>query len=193
MTCWYWHRLLSEYLDAELAPPRRRGVERHLERCARTRDLLAELTELKTAAARLDQLELPEGGWARLRARLGAAPAPVSNPWFAPARLRLAGLGLACAALLWIALHSAYRTPLQKHLIAELEAAERAAAPSASAPAAALRGTPAMALLQGRLEVERAVRNARRALLANPNHPAAKRSYVRALHQLALLSDLRLT
>ena len=193
MTCWYWHRRLSDYLDEELAPASRRRLQAHLSRCAAARALLAELAELKAATRALEHPELPAGSWARLGARLAAAPAAPPQPAVSVVRVRIAALAVAGAAFLLVAAQAAYRTPLQRHLLAELRAAERAAAPPARVlPALALDRPYQGELLRGRLEVERAVRSARRALLAHPNHPAAKRSYVRALRQRALLSELQL-
>jgi hypothetical protein len=60
-------------------------------------------------------------------------------------------------------------------------------------PALMQGGSRSGELQRGQLEVERALRSARRALLADPNHAAAKRSYVRVLRQRALLSELQRT
>jgi anti-sigma factor RsiW len=191
MTCWYWHRLLSDYLDEGLTAPRRRRLEAHLEACPQGRELLAELSELREAARGLENYPLPEGGWQRLQTRLAAQD--IAAPAALHSRLRSAALAVACATFLLIALQTAQRTPLQRHLLAELRAAEKAAAPQWRAElAAAYPGPHDTELRRGRLEVDRALRSARRALLAHPNDPAAKRSYVRALHQHALLSELRL-
>jgi anti-sigma factor RsiW len=91
---------LSAYLDDELPPVERRGVEAHLAGCASCAGELAALRAVIAAAAALPP-ERPSDSdaWPGIRDRIGASP-HARQPW----RISLSVPQLAAAATLFVAL-----------------------------------------------------------------------------------------
>jgi anti-sigma factor RsiW len=81
--CWLVRRRLGAYRDGELSPGARSRVAAHVGRCEPCGRELAALGRLRAALA-LDAADPPEAVWAafwpQVRARIAAAPAPVSEP-----------------------------------------------------------------------------------------------------------------
>ncbi len=66
-----WTERLSEYLDGELSPAEREGLESHLADCAGCRAVLAELGQVAARAARLPVHQPPARVWAGIAAAIG--------------------------------------------------------------------------------------------------------------------------
>jgi len=111
-------RQLSAYLDRELPPDEETAVRRHLDECARCREDLAQLTQVKAMLAGLPEHPLPEAFWPDLRRTLEREASPVARAarfW----RIRPA-LALAVAAVVVLLL----LVPFMRGQIGPLRAAE---------------------------------------------------------------------
>ena len=58
--------LLNEYIEDGLTPAERRGIDDHLRDCDRCRAFVAELRDLRRAAASLRPMEPPARAWTRV-------------------------------------------------------------------------------------------------------------------------------
>lgn len=81
MRCWDARRLVSDYLDGELGPEQRRGVEAHLERCPTCPPLYAALVGVRDAlgAWRDTDSVVPPGLAGRIAEALGGSPPRVAS------------------------------------------------------------------------------------------------------------------
>ncbi len=113
MNCEHYEEAIGELVDgAPMDGARRADVEAHLRDCASCRALLADLRQIRAAAARLPMTPVPERVWARVSERLAGRGARAIRPdhggpfhlLFGSWQLRLAwGAGvLALAAVLVI-------------------------------------------------------------------------------------------
>ncbi len=103
MTCSKTAKDISRYIDGDLGARRVRRLEAHLAGCAGCRALLDDFRAIAGMARRVATPPVPDGSWAKIRARLrsGETPAPSSAPSFG--RFRPA-YGLAAAAVAAICL-----------------------------------------------------------------------------------------
>jgi hypothetical protein len=72
MRCRKAQRYISEYVDGSLDPRRAAGLERHVEKCAACREILADFRSLIAGASALDAPEPGDGVWRKIEARLAA-------------------------------------------------------------------------------------------------------------------------
>lgn len=70
MNCERIEVYLSGYLDGELTQQDRQPVENHLRSCERCKDLLKELRSAKEATRGLDLVQVSEGDWKLMEARI---------------------------------------------------------------------------------------------------------------------------
>jgi anti-sigma factor RsiW len=64
---------LNEYADETIAPEERPAVDRHLRECDRCRGLVADIGEIRRAAAALPTLAPPPRAWDRIEQQLGTS------------------------------------------------------------------------------------------------------------------------
>lgn len=92
-----WTDQFSGYLDGDLGAPAREALEAHLQTCAECRQVLAELSEVSSAAGRLTPrapaADLWPGIAARIRAENQVIPLPPRRRFLMPQAIA-AGLGL---------------------------------------------------------------------------------------------------
>ncbi len=115
MNCEHYEDAIGDLVDGSIDEARRIEVERHLRDCEPCRELLADLRQIRAAAAHLPQQAPPRAVWNRIAAQL-PAPAPREKRsffhalWATPpfgsrsTRLRLAwsaGAALAVALLVF--------------------------------------------------------------------------------------------
>jgi hypothetical protein len=74
-----WTDRLSEYLDDELTPDERAGVEGHLRHCVTCGAVLADLKRIVARAQGLEDRPPPRDLWPAIAARIGASPAPADR------------------------------------------------------------------------------------------------------------------
>ena len=67
--------LIGDYVDEALDAGRRAEVEQHLASCAACRTLVADLTEIRRAAASLEPREPPARAWQRIDRAIQLEPA----------------------------------------------------------------------------------------------------------------------
>jgi hypothetical protein len=90
MRCHRAQRYISEYADGSLDAPKAAELERHIEKCAACRELLADFRAMTEAAPRLAGPEPRDGVWLKIKSRLRAREAGfVAVPEKAPRRWAL--------------------------------------------------------------------------------------------------------
>lgn len=89
---------LSPYLDGELSPFEQAQVDAHLRKCAACAEELALLRQTVALLRDLEEVEVPAGFRADLRARLAVLPPPIARAPKAPALPLWRRWGLASAA-----------------------------------------------------------------------------------------------
>src|SRR5512142_1254471 len=105
MNCQRSEEALGELVDgARIDEARRIDVDAHLRDCASCRALLADLRQIRAAAARLPQDPVPARAWSRIASQLPSSdPAPLTarvfRVIFGTPRLRLAWGAAATVAL----------------------------------------------------------------------------------------------
>ena len=106
-----WTVRLSEYLDDELSPDERAGLEEHLAACPRCAETLADLRGIVARAGALEDRPPARDLWSGIAIRIGVARPPVrmlplrrrisvTIPQLAAAALVVAGIG---AGAVWFA------------------------------------------------------------------------------------------
>lgn len=209
-----WTDLVSDYLDGELPPARKREMEQHLTECPECRALLEDLRLLVTRSRALPDVPPNRDLWPGIAARLaGEAPAPAlaSHPkprsWTARRiSFSIPQFAAACAAMLallagfgWYAF---VRVPEQARLAtgkASVPAMNaEATAASADQPAihdiaelrkilASGRGKLAPATVRSLEEslviIDVAIKQAQRALEADPGNPYVKAHLNETMHR----------
>ena len=213
-----WTDLVSDYLDGELPPARKREMEQHLTECPECRAVLEDLRLLVTRSRALADMPPDRDLWPGIAARLGGeasgnAPAPVVRPkpraWTARRiSFSIPQLAAACAAVLALVAGFAW------YAFVRVPAVERARLASGKTPvqAANADATPTstdhtaihdiaelrkiLASGSGRLApatvrsleeslviIDVAIRQAQRALDADPGNPYVKAHLNETMHR----------
>jgi anti-sigma factor ChrR (cupin superfamily) len=76
--------VINDYVDEELDPRERAGVEQHLQSCARCRSLVDDLREIQSVAKSLDLREPPVRSWTRLERAIRLEKTPAQQRRTAP-------------------------------------------------------------------------------------------------------------
>lgn len=209
-----WTDLVSDYLDGELPPARKREMEQHLTECPECRALLEDLRLLVTRSRALPEVPPDRDLWPAIAARLaGEAPAPAVStrpkPRVWTARrisFSIPQFAAACAAMLalvaGLAWYAFVRVPEQAHL-----ASAKGSVPAVNADAtqastdhtaihdiaelrkilASGRGRLAPATVRALEEslviIDVAIRQAQRALEADPGNPYVKAHLNETMHR----------
>jgi anti-sigma factor RsiW len=100
MRCHKARKYISEYVDGTLEPRKAGELERHVEKCAACREILADFRAMVAAASDLETPEPGDAVWLKIRSRLPALAAEPAGAVRVPERrafgrgvpaLRLAG------------------------------------------------------------------------------------------------------
>jgi len=212
-----WTDLLSDYLDGELPPARKREMERHLTECPECRAVLEDLRLLVTRSRALEDMPPDRDLWPGIAARLAGEPTATTQPAMTPRRrswtarrisISIPQFAAACAAVLALVAGFAWYALVR---VPDIERARLAGA-QPPVPAANADATPASAdhvaihdiaelrkiLASGRgklapatvrsLEeslviIDVAIRQAQRALEADPGNPYVKAHLNETMHR----------
>ena len=217
-----WTDSLSDYLDEDLELPRRRELEAHLRECDECAGTLTALRQVVTRARALPEDRLAADLWpgieARIGSRTGAATLPGARSWF-ERRLSFSMTQLAAACLAIAVLSGAavwYARTTGRREAGSLipgSASTSLAQPAGSNPGATSAAVEdlRLALANGREDldpatvrtleesltvIEIAIREARRALDADPRNPYVRehldetmRRRVELLHRATMLAS----
>jgi anti-sigma factor RsiW len=187
-------------LDDDAPASSRAAIDAHLAACDTCRALAADLTAIRTAAAGLRDLPVPDRVWRSLRPQIVAPvrPAPAwSTAWLAAAAVLLLAVGAALGTLFGGATNGADGAASVAEVAAELDAAEahylRAIAGLeriARMDDPALDPGVAQVLRANLQQIDGAIRETRAALAARPDDDIARRGLFDALGgKVALLEQ----
>ena len=200
--------LLNEYIDDALTPGERRGLDDHLRDCDRCRAVVADVREIRGAAASLRPMEPPARAWTHIERALQATIVPrktiVIGHW------RLSALAAAAALILvtiaglrfrtWqdaAQLQEATAAPTTQSIEAELRQAEEHYQKAiagleqiANADKGALDPGTAGTLQKNLAVVDQAISESRAALHTQPDSEPAQASLLESFKaKIALLQD----
>ena len=209
MNCDQCNERLGDMVDDTLAPGDREPVEAHLRGCEACRDLLADLREIRAAAAGLERLDPSPAVWNAITAKiepLAFAPRPPRKRLAALTLTRQGGALAAAAALVltlgaaaWFGLASPGRTggstaDLTRTAATELQLAEQHYdnAIKSLEQLMVSKNTvldPAVAadIAQSLQTIDRAIADSRAALKAEPESFVAQTSLLEALRMKVTL------
>jgi anti-sigma factor RsiW len=120
MNCEQVSEVLSPYVDEELAPSERSGIDAHLAGCTSCREHVTSVRNLKHAIARLESRDEPPGA---VRARVESLRFQSAGFSAAPYRRRLlavvVGVGLLAAAIFAVRRHQNPALPFGEELVSD--------------------------------------------------------------------------
>jgi len=201
--------LLNEYIEDGLTPAERRGVDTHLHDCDRCRAFVAELRELRRAAASLRPMEPPARAWTHIERALRQSTV-VQRRTFVTRHWRLSALAAAAAVILvtiaglrfnpWqdaAQLQEATAAPTAQSIEAELRQAEEHYQKAiagleqiANADKGALDPNTAGTLQKNLAVVDQAISESRAALHTQPDSEPAQASLLESFKaKITLLQD----
>ena len=199
--------LLNEYIEDGLTPAERRGVDTHLHDCDRCRAFVAELREIRRAAASLRPMEPPARTWTHIERALRQSTA-VPRKTFVTAHWRLSALAAAAAVILVTlaglrfmprqdAAQEATAAPTAQSIEAELRQAEEHYQKAiagleqiANADKGALDPNTAGTLQKNLAVVDQAISESRAALHTQPDSEPAQASLLESFKaKITLLQD----
>jgi len=204
MTCEQCNEWLGDAVDGTLDLERHAQIDAHCRGCAACRELLADLKDIRAAAAALDRLTPSPAVWRAIAAKVGAAaPKPrIGAGW--PQLAAAAALVIMLGSAVWIATGTYWRgqpsgpsSDLVQSAATELQLAEQhyANAITALEQLTVNRDTtldPSVAaeIAQSLASIDRAIDDSRAALKSDPASFVAQTSLLEALRmKVALLQE----
>ena len=204
MTCEQCNDWLGDAVDGTLDLERHAQLDAHCRGCAECRELLADLKDIRAAAASLDRLTPSPDVWRAIAAKVGsAAPKPRFGAGW-PQLAAAAALVIMLGSAVWIATGTYWRgrpggasADLVRSAATELQLAEQhyANAITALEQLTVNRDTtldPSVAaeIAQSLKSIDRAIDDSRAALKSDPNSFVAQTSLLEALRmKVALLQE----
>lgn len=205
MTCEQCNEWLGDAVDGTIDLERHAQIDAHCRGCAGCRELLADLKDIRAAAAALDRLTPSPDVWRAIAAQIegpAAVRRRVAITW--PKLAAAAALVIMLGSAVWIATGTYWRGPsngasaeLVRNAATELQLAEQhyANAITALEQLTVNRDTtldPSVAaeIAQSLRSIDRAIDDSRAALKSDPNSFVAQTSLLEALRmKVALLQE----
>lgn len=204
MTCEQCNEWLGDVVDGTIDLDRHAQIDAHCRGCADCRELLADLNDVRAAAAALDRLTPSPDVWRAIAAQIGpAAPKPRIGVG-APQLSAAAALVIMLGSVVWISSGTYWRgrpgsaaSDLVRNAATELQLAEQHYANAITALEqltvnrdTTLDPTVAAEIAQSLESIDRAIDDSRAALKSDPDSFVAQTSLLEALRmKVGLLQE----